>query len=198
VRLTGGLAIIFWLGANAVAMGASDQILRAAYCLRILDQTLAQTRETLTQLNNSAIQHYRTLERQRALTPAERQNYADIQKSVAVDQPAFQRELQNTRNRLAAYVSPALANMSLRGIFSNDISGVYGDALGIREAFQRGEIDFKQCDAEGSAHSAMLCTYACSKQCAGETTCVQGCATRCGTPTCGRTMACLKPTWLPY
>jgi hypothetical protein len=196
VRLTGGLAIIFWLGANAVAMGASDQILRAAYCLRILDQTLAQTRETLTQLNNSAIQHYRTLERQRALTLAERQNYADVQKSIAVDQPAFQRELQNTRNRLAAYIAPALANMGM--VFSDDLSGVYVDAVAINGAFQRGEIDFKQCEAEGNANSGMLCTYACSKHCAGETACLQGCATKCETPTCGRTMACLKPTWLPY
>src|SRR6266480_1961562 len=113
-------AVVCAFGQSPARLSHRSGSPRAAYCLRVLDQTLAQTRETLAQLNNSALQHYRTLERQRALTPAERQNYADIQKSIAVDQPAFQRELQNTRNRLAAYVTPALANMSLRGIFSNE------------------------------------------------------------------------------
>ena len=194
-----GLALLsaFLINHCMPAYAVSDQALRAAYCISVLDRTMAQTQD-LSQASKAALERYRSLQIQRTLTPAERQNYTDLERSITVDQPKFRSALQNTRNRLAAYIAPALANSLFRE--PDDLFGGMGDALSLQGAIHRGEIDFQQCEnAEGQSTSAGFCTAGCPKQCgAFNFSCFQACATKCGSPACGRTFACLDPTWLPY
>jgi hypothetical protein len=135
-----------------------------------------------------ALNYYQTLLQERPLTPSEQRNYADIQKS-ATSEIALERLLANNKTRLSTYV---LTNSNLLG------QSDYDDMFAIAAATKRGEIDFRQCEAEQRS-GAVFCAGGCVRQCtAGDTACFQACVTRCGAPTCARTFVCMNPTWLPY
>jgi hypothetical protein len=184
----------------ALLFAASDQVLRAAYCAKVLDGEIAFEKSVMPPAIQQALENYHNLLKQRQLTPAEQQNYADFQKLASVDEPSFRRHLQDVRAHLGAYL---LTNSKiLPGALSSGdhqaINDALVDAAAIGVAMKRGETDFGGCQTEMSIGSAAFCLQACARECATDPDCGQRCEARCGAPTCARTLGCINPTFLPY
>jgi hypothetical protein len=201
------LAILLYLAAALVGLchpaevfAASDQVLRAAYCAKVLDGMIAFEQSAVPPATQQALDYYRSLSKQRRLTPAEQQNYADLQKLHSVDEPRFRRGLQDIRARLGAYL--VMNSKILPGALSSGDNRALNDALvdaaAIGVAMKRGETDYQRCQAEMSIGSAAFCLQACAQECSTDPGCGPRCSTRCGTPTCVRPLPCINPTFLPY
>jgi len=177
---------VFQLGALFLfansAFAASDQALRAMYCMPILDGMIAEDRQLAPAMAPTAAEYYGAIARQRPLTEKERGELADAQRDSARGFTESGRVLTANRERLRVY---ALTNSAA------------DDTLPLLAAKRRGEIDYGECRKEQS--STTSCTYQCGKGCTpGDTSCFQRCYASCGAPTCARTSVCINPTWLPY
>ena len=199
LRIVVFVAVALIIGTQASA--TSDLVLRAAYCMKILDGEIARDQSTLPIIIKQTLEDYQRLSMRRPLTPAERENYAAVQKSAALA-PQLLQSLQANRSRLASYW------MTNSGIISGALSadpdalnGALESTVAIKTAIKHGEVDFAQCEAEIVGSTNPLCANECSRGCrAGEPVleCRQECDMRCGAPTCARTVACINPTFLPY
>jgi hypothetical protein len=168
------------------AIAASDQVLRAMYCMSVIDLELAENRKISPELRAEIVTHgveyYRNLARQRPLTEKEKHELSDVEEFARTGVSEVDRTLARNRERLRVYW---LSN-----------SDTLADDLALMAARQRAGVDFEQCKAEKPAFS---CTKPCDDLCAlGNTPCLSACYVKCGAPTCARTYACFNPTWLPY
>lgn len=164
------------------AIAASDQVLRAMYCMSVIDLELAESRKMGPELGSYGVEYYRNLARQRPLTEKEKYELADAQELARTGVSDLDRKLARNRERLRVYW---LSN-----------SDALADDLALMTARDRAGIDFEQCKAERPAFS---CTKPCFDLCIpGNAPCLSACYVKCGAPTCARTSACLNPTWLPY
>ena len=168
------------------AIAASDQVLRAMYCMSVLDLELAESRKISPELRAEIVTHgveyYRNLARQRPLTEKEKHELSDVQEFARTGVSDVDRELARNRERLRVY-----------WLSNSDAD----DGSALMTARQRAGVDFEQCKAENPAFS---CTQPCADLCiAGNAPgCFAACEVKCGAPTCARTFACFNPTWLPY
>jgi hypothetical protein len=181
---------------SAPGFAASDQVLHAAYCMKVLDGMIAQQQRLFPPMFKEALEFYQHLARQRPLTAAEKQNYEEIQSTEPLLHQLHQR-MQDTRSRLAGYV--ATSSRLLSGMLSNDenaFGGALADAAGIELASKRGESDNAQCEAEQVG--VVSCVKSCTAKCTTDAGCIQQCATQCGAPACARTLPCMNPNFLPY
>ena len=168
------------------AIAASDQVLRAMYCMSVIDLELAEGRKISPELRAEIVTHgveyYRNLARQRPLTEKEKHELSDAQEFARTGVSDLDRELARNRERLRVY-----------WLSNSDAD----DGLALMTAKQRAGVDVEQCKTESSP--AFSCTKPCGDLCVpGNIPCFALCDVKCGAPTCARTLACLNPTWLPY
>lgn len=168
------------------ARAASDEVLRAAYCVKVLDGELADDQSIASSFAKE-FEQYRDVAGRRSLTAAERKRFANLQKFVELDEPKLRGLLTSARTRLMVY---SMTN-------SDIVTGDASDALAITLAMKRGEADFAQCHAEMAGGSG-FCLKACTSQCGADAPCFQACAPQCNAPACARSFPCINPTWLPY
>jgi hypothetical protein len=178
------VAILSFLPRSAIA--ASDQVIRAMYCMSVIDLELAEDRKMAPEVGSYGVEYYRNLARQRPLTEKEKHELSDAQELARTGVSNLDRVLARNRERLRVYW---LSN-----------GDALADDLALMAARQRAGVDFEQCKAEKPEFS---CTKPCSDLCisgtpGNNTPCLSACYVKCGGPTCARTMACLNPTWLPY
>jgi hypothetical protein len=164
------------------AIAASDQVLRAMYCMSVIDLELAENRKTSRELAAYGVEYYRNLARQRPLTEKEKHELSDVQEFARTGVSDLDRVLARNRERLRVY-----------WLSNSDAD----DGLALMTAKQRAGVDVEQCKTEISP--AFSCTKPCGDLCVpGNIPCFALCNVKCGAPTCARTLACLDPTWLPY
>jgi len=164
------------------AVAASDQVLRAMYCMSVIDLELAENRKMAPEIASYGVEYYRNLAHLRPLTEKEKHELSDVQEFARTGVSDLDRKLARNRERLRVYW---LSN-----------SDALTDDLALMAARQRAGVDFEQCKAEKPAFS---CTKPCDDLCTlGNTPCLSACYVKCGAPTCARTLACFNPTWLPY
>ena len=141
---------------SCTALAASDQVLRAAYCLKVLDGEIAQEKVTAQSADNlirESLRSYQAISRQRPLTVEEQKMYFalnDAARESATIGPKLKQTMQANRSRLAAYLMGSYGNVFTRGL-SDDfgvLAGALADVNAIKFAFQRGELDVAQCNSE--------------------------------------------------
>jgi hypothetical protein len=141
-------------------LAASDTVLRAAYCMKVLDHEID---DLIAGAHKFGLF-----------------NDADMQETISI--------LKYNRARLHRFV---FTNSGL----TNNLDQ---DALAIVSAMKSGRDDATACASEYAVPKKGSCLSACSRRCGMDIVCRQRCDTECGASVCGKTSACINPTWLPY
>ncbi len=181
------IGFAYLLGMSTTMLAASDTVLRAAYCMRVLDGMITAEQRDGARTQQQVLEAYRLLAQQRPLNETEQKSYAFAQ----VMHSEFLRRMENTRSRLAGYLA---TNGLLKGFLADD--GALDDFPGIALALNRGQADHSRCEVEKTP--AVFCIAACAHRCTTNPNCIRECVGSCGAAACARSMPCVNPDFLPY